>query len=288
MEAGHEIVFVVRGVHGEAVEHHGLTLIRDGEESCFRASRVCEMRDLHGETADMVLLGLKAHQIGSVLPGLSRNLVGDVSIVPLCNGIGAEEEIAAVVGKDRVVAATVRMPARRVGLGRIELHMPHIVGLASMMGSPSERVAEVASVFSSAGFEVHVEDDYRAMLWRKAVMNAVLNPIAVLTGLDTAQQLRELRPLIRLAMGEVKAVAEADGVALEQDLVESTLNFADGSTWTAMPSMYFDDRARRPTEIESLVGVPVRLGRSHRVPTPILETLYELVRARDAWNREQA
>jgi 2-dehydropantoate 2-reductase len=56
----------------------------------------------------------------------------------------------------------------------------------------------------------------------------------------------------------------------------------NGLSDTAFPSMLADLEAGRPTEIDELNGVILRLGTEHGVPTAANRQLVRLVRAREA------
>ena len=80
------------------------------------------------------------------------------------------------------------------------------------------------------------------------------------------------------AMAEVVAVAKASGVSLDADIISKTLAFIDASAPDIRPSMQRDLEAGRMSELESLIGVVVRLGRERGVPTPVMRLAYALLK----------
>jgi 2-dehydropantoate 2-reductase len=84
----------------------------------------------------------------------------------------------------------------------------------------------------------------------------------------------ESRAVLTEALGEVAAVARAKGVALDRDLVTRTLSFIDESAPTIKPSMQRDVEAGRLSELESMIGIVVRLGKEMGVPTPVMRIAY--------------
>jgi 2-dehydropantoate 2-reductase len=82
-------------------------------------------------------------------------------------------------------------------------------------------------------------------------------------------------------MDEGKATAAAAGVELHEDPWEmNVLATQRGSRHS--PSMLEDVRARRPTEVELINGSLVRAAREHGVPVPLQETVYALIRGKEA------
>jgi 2-dehydropantoate 2-reductase len=83
--------------------------------------------------------------------------------------------------------------------------------------------------------------------------------------------------VLAAAMAEVAAVAKANGVSLDAD-ISKTLAFIDGSAPDIRPSMQRDLEAGRSSELESLIGVVVRLGGELGVPTPVMRIAYALLK----------
>ena len=76
------------------------------------------------------------------------------------------------------------------------------------------------------------------------------------------------------ALREGVAVARAVGVALPSDFVERTQRIVAGMTSTVQPSMFYDMQAGKPLELDDMIGVIIRLGRKHGVPTPLTFAMY--------------
>jgi len=85
---------------------------------------------------------------------------------------------------------------------------------------------------------------------------------------------REARAALTEAINEVATVAKATGVTLAPDVVDATLKFIDESAPGIKPSMQRDIEAGRMSELESMIGIVVRLGTKHGVPTPVMRLAY--------------
>jgi 2-dehydropantoate 2-reductase len=88
----------------------------------------------------------------------------------------------------------------------------------------------------------------------------------------------ETRVVLTEAITEVAAVARAKGVSLDADVVDKTLAFIDGSAPSIKPSMQRDVEAGRVSELESMLGIVVRLGEELSVPTPVMRVAYALLK----------
>ena len=91
----------------------------------------------------------------------------------------------------------------------------------------------------------------------------------------------DLGHLVHGLVEEGKRVAAAAGVALHDDPWEmNVLATQRGSAH--FPSMLEDVEAHRPTEVELINGSLVREAERHGVPVPLHQTMYRLVKAREA------
>ncbi|NJD05175.1 MAG: 2-dehydropantoate 2-reductase, partial [Methylococcaceae bacterium] len=121
-----------------------------------------------------------------------------------------------------------------------------------------------------------------AARWQKCVWNAPFNPLSVLSGgLPTSEILSHQENLVRAIMAEICAIAQASGHPLPADVIEHNVEHT-----RAMPpyktSMLLDFEAGRPMETEAILGNAVRAGHSLGVAIPHLETVYALMKLREA------
>ena len=85
-QAGHTVSVVARGPHLAAIKAHGLKLIEaENEQVATSLVATDTIRDL--STQDVVLLGLKMHQVEQVVDDLPALIGSDTVMVTLQNGI---------------------------------------------------------------------------------------------------------------------------------------------------------------------------------------------------------
>jgi len=84
----------------------------------------------------------------------------------------------------------------------------------------------------------------------------------------------ETRALLTEAMQEVADVAGASGAPLPKGAVEKFLAMLDEGPAEGIGAMQRDIMAGRPSELETQIGVMVRLGHSHGVQVPRHTFLY--------------
>lgn len=294
--AGVDVSVVARGAHLEAIRDEGLTLVEaDGTSNTVTGIEASDDFGALGKP-DVVVLGLKAHQIAAVADELPKLYGPETVVVPVQNGIpwwyferhGGPHEghrltmldpdgtLARAVPAERIVASIAYPAAEKTGPGIIT----HIEGnkfpVGELDGTKSDRAAKIAELFASGGIKSRVLTDIRSHLWVKAWGNLAFNPISALTGATLAGICRndKTRTLAADVMTEAAAIAEALDVTIRLT-VEKRIQGAE-KVGEHKTSMLQDLEAGAQLEIDPLVGVFVELGELVGVPTPSINALYAL------------
>jgi len=296
--SGADIRLIARGTQLAAIAERGIT-VDDGDARWHTGIRVFASAADAGPV-DYVVLGVKAHQLAEALPQIEPLLEPHTAIVGLQNGIpwwygfdhprvpGIVLEhvdpgglIATRLGCERAIGAQVYFSANIPTPGLVV----HGSGSRIVLGDPGApegaRVAELAQLFASAGYETIVSDRIRAEIWSKLLGNATFNPLTALTRQYIREAYEDPRTLalIRAGMAEVLAVAAALGdapeITIEHRIAISPIH-GDIRTSTLQ-----DVEAGRALETRALIGAIVELAARVGAATPTLATLDALVSALD-------
>ncbi len=288
-----EVSVVARGANLEAIRAHGLKLIaQDGSELVERLVAAGSCSELGPQ--DVVLLGMKAHQVAGVAAEIAPLLGADTVVVSTQNGVpwwyfqklegphrGRTLEsvdpggfIARHIDVERVVACIAYPAAELVAPGVVR----HIEGdrfsLGELDGKKSERLRALSERLQAAGFRAPMSSDIRSEIWLKLWGNCSLNPISALTHATLADicEFAPTRQLVESVMSEAHAIGAALGVRFLVSMEKRILGAqAVGKHKT---STLQDIEAGRPPELEALLGAVIELGRVTNVATPFLEALY--------------
>jgi 2-dehydropantoate 2-reductase len=77
---------------------------------------------------------------------------------------------------------------------------------------------------------------------------------------------------------EIEAVARAEGVPVAKDVVDRIGPYIDAIPGTMRSSLLIDLQQGKRIEVEALQGTVVRRGAARGVPTPIMATLYSVLK----------
>ena len=299
--AGHDVAVVARGAHLAAIQDKGLTLA-SGQARFTVKCRAAEDPQAFGPQ-DAVILGLKAHGIGPMLPRLKPLLGPETPVAPAVNGIpwwyfhkaGGRFDGAAVNCVDpggammkaldpkRLIGCIVYVAAEVSAPGEVRQTTAEAsFALGELDDRPSPRVSALARAMDQAGLKTEVSPNIRGAVWNKLIGNVSFNPVAALA-LQRVDQIfarADLLAVVRAVLAEAMAVGRAYGVAFPMT-VEQRLEVAR-RLGTGRPSMLQDVEQGRPMEVEAIVGAVVELARKAGVATPVTDTLYALIAACDA------
>jgi 2-dehydropantoate 2-reductase len=204
----------------------------------------------------------------------------DGSVCTVQNGLGNEEALAGHVA--RVIRGTTFPAGRIVEPGHVQWDVKGDTTIGPFEPSPAplEEIERLADACTRAGLPTTAVADARGPQWRKVIFNAATNPVGALTGLTHGRVCEDpaLRRLVSGLVDEGKAVASAQGIALDADPEELIDHAARPDVaYGHKASMLQDVEAHRQTEIDYLNGGIARFGREHGVPTPLNEAILALV-----------
>ncbi len=292
--AGEDVTFIARNQNLAAIQSNGFRLImEDGSEEHAPGVRAVQ-RMADAGPQDAVLLTVKAHQVGDLLPDLQELLGPNTLVVTMINGIpwwyfhrlgGAHEgrgldsvdpggRIAAAIGSNRIIGSVVYPAAELVAPGVVRVIEGNRFTLGELDGSRSERIEALSQAMMRAGFKAPVSRDIRGEIWLKLWGNLSFNPISALTH-ATLEDICTFAPSRALAanmMSEAQTVAEKLGVVFKISLDKRIAGAqAVGAHKT---SMLQDVEHGRAIELNALVGSVVELGRITETPTPTIDAIF--------------
>jgi 2-dehydropantoate 2-reductase len=290
--AGADVVLHARGPHLAAMQSRGLRVT--SPEGDFDVRPVVTGSLASIGTADVVILGVKAHSLPALAPALAPLLGPDTVVVSTQNGVpwwyfqGSGGELDGLC-LDRVdpggVIATAIEPRRVVGslaYFSTDLTAPGVIhhtegnriSLGEPSGERSDRVKRLAEALIAAGLRAPATTRIRHEIWVKLLGNVAFNPISALTGATLEEMVRhpDVSRVIRQVMLETEAVAAKLGIELPVS-IEQRMAGA-GKVGAHKTSMLQDFEAGRPMEIEAVVGAVVELGERLGVTMPATQAVY--------------
>lgn len=282
--SGHDVCFVARGAHRDAMLKDGLRIISPDCAGEFVVNCPVESDPAKLGAVDLIIYAVKTYSNAETLPTLKPLFGPNTSILTLQNGVDSVDELADAFGRERVIggatyiAAGIEAPAvirhkgthRRIVFGEYFDQLPDL----------SPRVAALKPIFEAADIQTEAVTNIRTRVWEKFIY---LAPMAAFTG---ASRLsighiwgdEVSRDMMLGAVDEVERIARASGVDIEPGVRSRITAYTAGAPFTMKSSLLIDLEARKKIEVEALQGSVVRRGKSAGVETPIMSALYSVLK----------
>jgi 2-dehydropantoate 2-reductase len=280
--SGQDVTFIARGAHLAAIRERGLQ-IRSPLGDFRVNSRAEEDPSRLGEV-DVVIVSVKTYDNRSALP-LLTHLLGPRSVVlTLQNGVDSPADVAAVAGEAQTLGGTTYIATAMEAPGVIVqtgTHRRIVFGEAfGSLPRVTDRVRELHNVLAAADIQAEMVGDGRVPIWEKFIF------LAALAGFTGAARLpigpiwadSTSRAQLLQACREIERVARAEGVPVAADVVDRIPAYVETIPGSMRSSLLIDLSQGKRIEIEALQGSVVRRGAALGLPTPIMETLYAILR----------
>lgn len=300
-QCGHTVTFLARGGHLAAMQQkQALEITRpDGttQQSAPGSKFVGSLQSVGVQ--DIVILGLKMHQIQAILADLP-GIVGDNTVLMTTqNGLpwwyfqeyngpakfkGRTVEsvdpgglLKSSIDASKIIASVVYPAAHISSPGVIR----HTEGTRFPIGEPcgktTPRVTWLSQILIEAGFKCPILSDVRAEVWLKLWGTVAINPLCALTHatLDVLCAEPPGRDLVLRVMREVEQVANALGAHMRLPAERRV----DGAARVGRhrTSMLQDVENGRTMEIDTIIGSVVELARLCEVNTPCVDTIHATI-----------
>jgi 2-dehydropantoate 2-reductase len=278
--AGHDVSFIARGAHLDAIRTNGLT-IESTLGNLHLKSVTATSHPKEVGPVDIVLFAVKLWDTETAATA-TRPLVGPrTRVITLQNGVDSVERLAPILGEDQVIGGTTYMATVISAPGVIKHTSPFArMKCGRVDGRADAQLAAFAEATKGAGIDIDLSDSINVERWKKFVflvgfsgatgaMRMPLGPI--LADSDT-------RAFFFNLMQEVVAVGRAQGVALPPDFADAQLTFADTTPPGFKASLLHDLERGNRIELDWLAGKVVELGRALGVPTPANAAVYAVLK----------
>lgn len=261
-QAGHEVSFVARGRHLEAIRAKGLTLKSPVGDAVLKV-RASESPAELGP-ADVILFAVKLWDTESAAEQIRPLTDGGATVIPFQNGVESIERIGKVLGAERVMGGAAYI-AGRISEPGVVVQVGSMARLRFGPVLPAQKkIAEdFYAACKQAKFDVELSDEIVKVLWEKFVALVALSATTAVTRqpIGAVRADADTRWLLETCMRETWALGREKGVELADDLVEQTMKFVEGLPHEMKASMAADLEAGGRLEAPWLSGAVARMAR---------------------------
>jgi 2-dehydropantoate 2-reductase len=230
---------------------------------------------------DLIFIGLKttANDQYEHLVGPPARANSHAAILTAQNGLGNEEQLAALFGPERIYGGLAFLCSNRRDDGTIH-HLDYgYLHVGKYKGEPDTVIKDFVRLMEKGGIPCLEVGDLALARWKKLEWNVPFSGLS--TELDLTSDKIMANPILRqrafTLMQEIQAAAAAHGYVIADAFLEKMMIDTDKMK-PYYSSMHLDRRAGRPMEIESIFGEPLRLAQAKGVAVPELHRLYQALK----------
>ena len=227
--------------------------------------------------ADLVIISTKFNGLNSVLENIENFVGSNTLILPIINGLKAEEKIAEKYGWEKVLRGYfICHSAERIGNEVTQDGIFKIV-----FGSDDEmKNSKVARFFETVKIDFEIPEDILYAKWVKFGLNIVVNQCSCLLKMKFGEMQRSEKfiAFAKNILKEVVELAKCEGVQGCENLVDDVIKALFLMSEDGKTSMWQDIEAGKKTELDIFAGTVLELGKKHNVSTPYNQVFYEMIR----------
>lgn len=280
--AGHDVAFIARGAHLAAIRERGLE-IRSPLGNFTTKARVEEDTSRVGPV-DVVLVSVKTYDNGTAIPLIAPLLGAGTSVLTVQNGVDSGSDVAAIAGEARTLGGTTYIGAALESPGVIVQTGTHRrVVFGEVFGDLSkvtDRVSRIQAAMVEADIQAEAVADARIPIWEKFIFLATLAGFTGAARLPVGPVWADPFTRARFLDGarEIEQIARAEGIPVAADVVDRIGPYIEAIPGSMRSSLLIDLSQGKRIEVEALQGSVVRRGMKLGIPTPIIATLYAVLK----------
>jgi len=265
-----DVTIVSRQEHVDKINKGGLKVTGE-ENNTYKLKAVTSISNIDENT--LIILTSKVTGSKVAIESIINLIKKDTIILCLQNGLNSEDIVKDIVGDECVVLRGITA----VGATFLENGIVQFNNLNYTKIEESLVSNNLVDNFNECGLKANVTDNLKRDVWKKLIINCVLNPLSAILRINNGDCANErLNPIKKLILTECLKVAKAEGVDVKIDSIEVINKAIQGSK--NLSSMYQDIIKGKKTEIDYLNGAVVTMGHKYGIKCPINEGLILIIK----------
>lgn len=269
-----EIIFIARGETQKAIAENGLKIVTDDSEMIVRPNLVSNDPSEIG-VLDYLICATKTYDIEESFTSLKSCIKKETIILPLYNGVDAQERIKKILPDNEVLQGCVYIVSMIFSPGtirRIGFYEKLFFGSKTASFSKME---ELKNILQKAKVESYLVENIEETVWEKFIFISALASATSYLNQNIGEILSNSESKVTYIelLHEIEDVAQAKGLKLPHDIVAQSIQKLEKSPKEATSSMHRDLLAGKNTEALSLTQFVVNEGKKYGVKTPLYEKI---------------
>ena len=275
---GPAVSLIARGKRAESLRTNGLVLHSHyfGE---FTVQPACVTDDPSTlPVQDIVLVCVKNGGLETAARQLQPIVGEDTLVLPVLNGVSASENLEKYLGRGHVLDSVIyTVSSAGEDFSITQLGNFTTIHMGAVHPEDAPRAAALCDVLKEAGIDCRLNEDIRAAIWNKYVLNCAYNVMTARHActIGDVQKDPTLLAHYRGLMEEAYQVGVAMGVNLAPTLVEKNMKRLDKTDPASTSSLSRDFDAGIVGEMDIFTGDMIRMADACGTPIPLTRDYHQ-------------
>ena len=272
------VLLIGRSPHVKAIQTNGL-VITGKTNTRVKINAQTTLENLSFKP-DVFLLTVKSYDTASAIKQAQSILKDDTIICSLQNGLDNIETIQGTLPRHHLIAGITTHGAL--------FHQPGVIKhtgmgktiLGEIAKHKTKHVLTLAVALNKANIPTTISTNIIKDLWKKAIINSSINPITTIFHCKNGYLLTNpiLENVIEKICKESTQIAQAHGISFSSSQIIKETKMVIRNTADNYSSMLQSIQQGKKTEIQSINGKLIEIGKKHKAETHLNEILTTLVK----------
>lgn len=272
------IYFISRGQNLEIIRTQGLLLQTPHTTETVHPHLATNHPEEIG-IVDYLFCSVKSYNLEENIRQLKPVIGPETILIPLLNGADITERIRNLLPLQTVWYGCVYIGARLTAPGIItQFTERERLWFGDPRGDAFRQQA-LLQILREAGIAAENPEDIIYRIWRKFFLISLSATLTSYYDQSIGEVLKFHREDYFKLGKELKAIAEARGISLPDDITEQIIADQEKMPYDSTTSMHTDFKNKKNTELETLAGYVVKSGKALNLPVTFYEKMYHKLKS---------
>jgi len=228
---------------------------------------------------DLLILTVKSYDTYSAISQAKQLIDDNIVVLSLQNGLDNIDKIEKIVDRRQLIVGVTTYGAFFSEPGVVKHTGKGQTLLGELNGRRTKRIKNIADLFNKASIDTIISEDIIKEIWTKAIINSSINPLTTVFQCKNGYLLENpiLEKIVEKICKESTSIARANGISLLHQYTIKKTREVIKSTSENYSSMLQSFKKGKKTEIKSINGKLIDIGKMRGVNTSMNSILVYLV-----------
>ena len=224
---------------------------------------------------DLIIFTVKSYDTEYSIKQVSKIINKNTIVLSLQNGLDNIDKIKKIIDSKKIIAGITTHGAFFSAPGHIKHTGIGSTILGELNGEKTKRIEDFVNAFKTVGIETYFSENIIKEIWIKGIVNSCINPLTTFFQCKNGYLLKNpiLEKLIEKICEESTNISNAHGINLSYNVMISKTKEVIMNTSENYSSMLQSYKKGNKTEIKSINGRLVNIGKKHKINTSLNDML---------------